>query len=333
LFSVENTNAIGFLLAVPILVAVAFYYKRWHAGTIAKLGNATLISKLLRGFSSKIQWWRTLAFVAALLLIIVALIGPRFGTEEVTDTSSDKQIVFCIDVSTSMNATDVQPSRIARAKNLVQKIIELNKNQQYGLVYFAGNAFIDVPITNDADAIRQSVEAASTKIIADQGTAIGKALQGALACFNHTKKAGKAIVLVTDGEDHEEGIKDVVTQCKEQQVNIYAVGVGTAEGSKFVDPNSGMEKTDVEGLAVTSKLHEDVVADIAKQTGNDYYILDLSTAEQISNEINGMAEDGTSKSTYTVYRQIFQYFLLLAVLILLGDLFFVWYKSKKSVMA
>jgi hypothetical protein len=89
----------------------------------------------------------------------------------------------------------------------------------------------------------------------------------------------------------------------------------------------------VEGLAVTSKLHEDVVADIAKQAGNDYYILDLSTAEQISNEINGMAEDGTSKSTYTVYRQIFQYFLLLAILIFLGDLFFVWYKSKKSVMA
>jgi Ca-activated chloride channel homolog len=331
LFSVENINAIGFLLTVPLLLLVAFYYKRWHYSTIAKLGNVVLVSKLLRGYSSKRQWLRTLGFMFALILIIIALIGPRFGTEEITEASSDKQIVFCVDVSTSMNATDVQPSRLARAKNLVQKILELNNKQQYGLVYFAGNAFVDVPITHDADAIRQSIDALSTKVIVDQGTAIGKALQASLACFNHTKLSGKAIVLVTDGEDHEEGIANVVAQCKEQSVEIYTVGVGTAQGGRFIDPNSGMEKTDVEGMPVVSTLNEKVLADIALKAGKDYYVLDLSTAQQISNDISGLSSDGSSKSTFTVYRQAYQYFLFVAIAILLADLFFIYLKSKQAI--
>ena len=314
----QNYSAFYYLLLIPLVIGIYFYYSQWKNNTIRKIGNEHLVNNLFTSNKSIFTNAKKILRLATLLLLVIALANFRKGTENKQFEQSGRDLVVALDVSNSMLATDVQPNRLEKAKQFINHLIDSNANNRIGFVIFAGNAYISVPLTTDIGALKLNLQAINTQMAPTQGTAIGKAIEMAHACFNTKQTTSKAIILISDGEDHEEGINKAIDGCTDDNIQINTIGVGSQQGGNIIDPESKQIKTDDEGKEIVTKLQDEQLKTIADKSNGTYVLLNNSSEalNTITQSINQMEASSLGVGQFTNYNNYFQWFLLPALLLL-----------------
>lgn len=319
------------LAAIPLMIFLYYQLIKWKKKIVKKIGDASLVQELTGQYSSKKFLTRFILFVTAFALCVFAVAGlvTPDSTQKISRKGTDMMIA--LDVSKSMLANDVQPSRLERAKQVISKIIDNSPDDRRGLVIFAGRAYLQMPITVDHEAAKMYLASASPDDVPTQGTVISDALRMCEAAFNPKDKTFKSILLISDGEDHDNDAISVTKQLAKEGIMVNTIGIGSPEGSPIMDPATGQYKKDENGQTVISKLNQKELSEIAK-TGNGIYQLYTNTdavAANIKNQLDKIGITSTSSDTsYTSFKQYFQYFLGAAFLLLLIEFFF---SEKKKI--
>lgn len=321
------------LAALPLMVFFYFLVVKWKKNTAKKIGDPLLVKELTAQYSSGKFLTKFILFMTAFTLCVFAVAGlvKPDGTQKINRKGTD--IMIALDVSKSMLAQDIRPSRLERAKQVISRIIDNSPDDRIGLVIFAGRAYLQMPITIDHAAAKMYLASASPDDVPTQGTVISDALKMCYAAFNPKDKTFKSVLLISDGEDHDEEAIKVTKQLAQQGIMVNTVGIGSQEGAPIMDPETGKYKTDSKGQTVITKLNEEELGNIAK-AGNGIYQLYSNTDEVAKNIKNKLANIGqeitASDSSYASFKQYFQYILGAAFIFLLIE-FFVSEKRKLKI--
>lgn len=319
------------LVILPIFVGLFFYALHKKRIAAKKIGDVQLVTILTSRYSSRSYLHKFLLVLMAtgILIIVLANLRSVTGSQKISRNGID--VMIALDVSKSMLAQDIKPTRIDRAKQVLSRLVDKLNNDRVGIVVFAGKAYLQMPLTGDHSAAKMYLAAATPETVPTQGTVIGDALKSCYVSFNSKEKKYKAIVLISDGEDHDEGAVKIATQLAQEGVVIYTVGIGSPQGSTIIDETTNQVKTDNQGNPVITKLNEDALRDIA-QHGNGKYMLFQNTdavVDNITSELASMDQRNVTDDSLVNYRSYFQYFLLIAFVLLLLELFISENKRKK----
>ena len=325
----QHILLLGALVLVPVVLIMYLYARAKKKKAIQKIGDPQLVGQLLKQYNHKSFARKFILASLALTLMILALANLRrpSGSENVSRAGID--VMIALDVSKSMLAQDVSPSRLERAKQMLSRLIDKLGNDRIGIVIFAGKAYLQMPITGDLSAAKMYLGSADTESVPTQGTVIGDALKMCNASFNAKEKKYKAIVLISDGEDHDEAADDIAKQMSNDGVVIYTVGIGSVAGSPIIDETTGEMKKDAQGNTVISKLNETALRSIAEK-GNGGYMLYNNTeavAATIASQLATMDQRAVKDDSLTNYESYYQWFLGLALALLLIELFISEMKS------
>ena len=309
------------LIALGGLFVFALFMKK---RTVKKIGDEKLVRELTRKYAP-------FNFLFKFLLIAVCLTAIIFGAANLQmpgaeDAVSRKgiDVVIAMDVSRSMMADDIKPNRLERARQLVYKLIDKFPDDRIGLVVFAGHAYLQMPLTTDHAAARMYVQQANPSIVAAQGTVISEALRVSNRAFNSKDRKFKSIILITDGEDHDEQAIPMAQQIAGEGVMINTVGIGSPEGSPILDPATNDFKKDANGNTVISKLNEPELQQLAANTNGIY--LRLSEPDDavaaLDAQLDKIEKTATGDNSLREYTSYFQWFIALALLFLIGEFFY-----------
>ena len=332
-FRIEHTEYLVGLAGLPILLALLWLLLQWKKKTAARMGDPALISLLIESFSS-VRFLVKAALVLLAFIIIVlgaANLQKPGSMENVQRKGVDVMLV--LDVSKSMLARDIKPSRLEKAKQFLLRLTDQLENDRIGLILFAGRAYLQMPLTSDHGAARMYIQDASPDAVPTQGTVFGEALSMAKMAFNSKEKKYKSIVLVSDGEDHDPEAAKVAKELAANGVMINTVGIGSPDGSPIEDPTTGELKKDAEGHTVISKLNEAELQGLATATNGQYIRLDnvddalITMTEQLDNAEKKAMTD----AEFIDYKNYFQWFLAAAFVLLLTEFFFSERRRKKKV--
>ncbi len=306
------------LTALPILIFLYFLVLKWKKKTIKKIGDERLVKEMIKNFSAH-------RFALKFLLIIIAFVSAVFalanlrspqGSEKVSRNGID--VMIALDVSKSMLAQDIKPTRLDRAKQVLSKLIDKLNNDRIGIVVFAGKAYLQMPLTGDHGAAKMYLSSATPDIVPTQGTVIADALKMCYTSFNPKEKKYKSVILVSDGEDHDEAALKIAGQMADEGVIINTVGIGSPEGATIIDVATNEAKKDIEGNTVITKLNESGLMAIAKK-GNGIYQLFTNTDDvvaKLNSQLNSMDQRTVTEDSLINYKNYFQYFLLLSLILL-----------------
>jgi tetratricopeptide (TPR) repeat protein len=325
----QYTEYLLSLAALPVIILLYFLLVRWKRRAARKIGDPSLVRQLTKGFSSKKFNTKLLLFITAFALCafgVAGLVQPD-GTQKVNLKGID--VMIALDVSKSMLAQDIKPSRLERAKQVVTKIIDNLPDDKIGIVIFAGRAYLQMPMTVDHAAAKMYLSSASPDDVPTQGTVISQALKMSYAAFNPKEKTYKAIVLISDGEDHDDNAIKIAKQLGHEGIMVNTVGIDSPQGSPIYDPETNADKIDNKGNIVITKLNQEELSNIAKN-GNGLYQLYTSTnevANNIKEKLSGIGQSTISDNSFDAFKQYFQYFLGAAFFILIIE-FFISEKRK-----
>lgn len=320
MFRFANPEYLYLLFLVPLLAVVYAVVLRRARRKWLKFADKAFRSQLVPDFSSRRRLFKFILVEVALALIIVMLARPQKGLVETKDESAGIEAVFVLDVSNSMLAQDVQPDRLERAKLLVSTLIDRMKNDKVALAVFAGEAYPQLPITNDYVSAKMFLDNISPGMVTLQGTNLASAINLARISFTEQKTVGKAIVIITDGEDHEEGALKAAEEAAKEGKKVYVLGIGSTSGCKIPLESSGFLR-DANGVEVTTRLNESLCKEVAQAGGGMYIHVDNSNAaqEQLQAQLNQLQKaEGTS--SYSSYDEQFRAVAILAIVILLLEL-------------
>lgn len=319
-------------VAIPLAALLFYGVVRWKRGVSRAIGDERLVKELVKDYSPRRFLIRFLLVITALALLVTGLANLRQPGEKETVNRSGIDVMIALDVSKSMWAEDLKPNRLERSKQLVNKLIDRLKNDRIGLVVFAGRAYMQMPLTTDHAAARLFVNAASPASVPTQGTAIGEALRICYSAFNTSEKKYKTIILISDGEDHEEAAENVAESLADNGTLVNTIGVGSPQGATLVDKETGAVKLDNEGNTVITRLNEEGLKRIAAITRGAYLRLDQTDAavKQIAQELGKMETKAISDKSFVNYKNYFQWLLLPALLLLLLEIFIPERKTKKA---
>ena len=302
------------------LVAGVFYLSSWRRkGQMQGFGDVVLVQRLITSLNISKRWTKRVLILFAIFFVILALGQPHFRTKEITVERKGVDVMIAVDVSRSMLAKDIQPSRLDKAKLELSSLIDHLKQDRIGIVAFAGDAFIQCPLTLDRSAVKLFLTTLNPNLIPTPGTMIGAAIHVATQAFSEKEKEYKAMILLTDGEDQGSHPLEAVKKAKEAGVRIFTIGIGTQDGSTVPGEFAGEGvKKDRQGQVVISKLDERLLKNIAVETGGVYY---RSTGgeleiESLSNEVRNMSQKGLKKEKSFEYEENYQYFLVVALIAL-----------------
>lgn len=313
------------LAAVPLMIFFYFRLLKWKKKTEKKIGDPSLVKELTSQYSSKKFLTKFILFIAGFVFCVFAVAGfvKPDGTQKISRKGTD--LVIALDVSKSMLANDIQPSRLVRAKQLISRIIDNFPDDRIGLVIFAGRAYLQMPITIDHEAAKMYLSAASPGDVPTQGTVISDALRMCFAAFNPDDKTFKSILLISDGEDHDNDAIKVTKDLAKEGIMVNTVGIGSPEGAPILDPTIGQYMRDAKGQTVITKLNQKELSDIAKASNGIYQLYSNTdaVAANIKDQLADMDKEvNTSDSSYIAFKQYFQYFLGAALILLLVEFFF-----------
>lgn len=318
MFAFRDPQYLYLLFIIPILAIVHVMMTWRDVHRMKLLGEKELLAPLMP-LRSKVR--RHVKFAVALMalsLVILMLARPQYGLKQRQETNSGIEAVVMIDVSNSMLAKDVQPNRLERAKLLITNIIERMKNDRVALGVFAGEAYPQLPITSDYASAKLFLDALSTEMVTLQGTNIGAAIELAGQSFTDKKDVGKAIIIITDGENHEDGALEAAQAAAKSGQNIYVIGVGTAQGAG-IETNNGV-LTDALGQPVHTALNEQMCREVANAGKGIYLHLDQtnSAQEELQNQLSRLKQS-SSTTSYTEQDEQFQAVGILALLLLIVE--------------
>jgi len=327
----QHINYLLALVAIPLIVALYLLALRWKKKTIKKIGDEQLVKQLINNYSPRKYSYKFLLLLLAFTMAAIGWAGLRKpdGTSNIKHTGID--VMIALDVSKSMLAKDIQPNRLERARQLISKIIDKLGDDRIGIVVFAGRAYLQMPLTTDHSAAKMYLSSATPDVVPTQGTVIGDALKMCYNAFNNKEKKYKTIVLISDGEDHDEGAIKVTKALADEGVMVNTVGIGSPGGSTIIDPATGETKKDATGGLVITRLNEDILKNIAAN-GNGLYQLFTNTnevAEKLAGQLKSIDQRPITENSSATYRYFYQWFIGAALLLLLAE-FFMSEKTGKN---
>lgn len=311
---------IEFIYALLLLIPIAilfFVFQKWRNRTIAKIGNKELIYQLLPEFSKGKQYTKFLVCSLAFTALLFALANPQMGTRQEKVKRSGIDLMIALDVSKSMLAEDVQPNRLAKAKYFIQNFIDELKGDRIGLIIFAGRAYLQMPMTVDYSASKMYLRTVSTDMVPTQGTAIGDAVNLAINSLDNSSQKSKALVVISDGEDNEEGAEEAVKEAAKNGIRVFTIGVGTDKGAPIPLPN-GDFKRNADGEIVLTKTNQEELDKLAALGNGKFMMLQNGKAEvqNILKAMSGIEKKDFEEMVFTDYENWFQYPLLSAILLI-----------------
>jgi Ca-activated chloride channel family protein len=319
----EHLEYLIALLVIPGLIFLFNLLIRWKEKVSGRIGDPLLVKQLVKSFSARKFLVKFVLMLVVVFLLITGManLRARGAAENITRQGVDVMIV--LDVSKSMLATDVKPSRLDKAKQLLYRLVDKLQNDRLGLILFAGRAYMQMPLTPDHGAAKMYISEANPDVVPTQGTVFEDALNMANNSFNRNEHKYKAVVLISDGEDHDpEGLK-TAKQLAENGVMINTVGIGSPEGSIIIDPVTNEPKRDEKGNIVISKLNEPELQGIADATDGIYIRLDnLEDATiTLSQKLDGIEKRTLTESEFINYKNYFPWFIAVALFLLVLEIF------------
>jgi Ca-activated chloride channel family protein len=309
------------LLLVPLLVLFVAWALLGKRRALARFAHPAMVSRLVARHDPAWQYARYLLLVAGVLFLVLALTGPQFGARTETQQRRGVDVMLALDVSRSMLAGDVKPSRLERAKHQIGELLDQLDGDRVGLVVFAGHAFVQCPLTVDYGALQMFLELADTQTTPVQGTALADAIALAVRCLPESEGQDKAIVVFTDGENH---LGDPVSAAKAaaaRGIRVFALGIGSPGGELVPDPKSGGYHQDEEGNYVKSRLDEQTLQEVAQAGEGSYFRSTLGGGEvaQLRDYLSRMDQREFGAARFTRYEERFQFCLLPALLCFLAE--------------
>lgn len=332
MFRLEHDTYLFALAFVPLMAVLFFRVLRWKELTITRIGDPALVKQLIADYSPQRFLVKFLMILSAFVLSVIGLANLQRTDQAAQVNRKGVDVMIALDVSKSMMAQDISPNRLQRAKLMIGKLVGSLRDDRVGLVLFAGRAYLQVPLTTDHDAVKMYMSSASPASVPTQGTVIGEALQLCNNAFDDRQRKFKAVVLVTDGEDHDGSAAEAAKQMAEEGVLLHTIGVGTETGANLMDPDTREWKRNEDGTAVVSRLNERELVELAR-TGNGSYQLLADTDEAVNRvlaEIGSMEKKAITDKSLLSYRSYFPWFLGLAALLLAAEMFF---SERKKGMA
>ncbi len=315
-------NSIWFLL-VPIFIGLAIYVHSWRKKTKEKFADSHLIPQLFPAVSGPRYFLKLMLVLTGLILAVLALMDPLFGEEEVKIKREGIDIVYALDLSNSMNAEDVVPSRLERAKKIISESVNRLGGDRVGLIVFAADAYSISPLTNDYSAILSYINSASPELISQQGTDFSSVVLKASEMFENAPTTGKLLIILSDGEDNEDSVSKAGQIAKESNIHIVTVGIGTTKGGPIPMDVGGFEefKMDRYGETVISKLVEGSMQSLAKSTSGLYIRVNQTQAalDQLHGFLATLDKEVQDTAMSRDKKHVFQWFLALALIFIFID--------------
>jgi Ca-activated chloride channel family protein len=317
MFRFENPEYLWLLSVVAVLMLIRFVTYFNQKKRLRKFGDPDLIKQLMPDVSRWRPLVKFLLLELALTLVVIMLARPQQANGISQEKRSGIEVVIAMDISNSMRAEDVAPSRLDRAKMMVENLVENFINDKIGLIVFAGDAFVQLPITSDYVSAKMFLSTIDPTMIANQGTDIAGAIEMASHSFTQQEHVGKAIIIITDGEDHEGKAIEAAKDARERGYNVYVLGIGSVNGSPVPDPDTGNYMIDNQGNTVMSRLNEQMCREVAQAGGGAYIHVDNnSSAQRLLDEELDKLEKGET-TIYSDYAEQFQYAAAFALLLLI----------------
>ena len=332
MFRFANIEVLWLFVAVIAMIAAYWWYTRRKRRELEEFGDKELMATLMPNASRVRPNIKFGIVMVALSLLIIAAARPQFGTSERTEKRQGIEAIVALDISNSMLAEDVAPNRLERAKQMLSKLMDNMVDDKVGLVVFAGDAFVQLPITCDYVSAKMFLNSIKPELIKTQGTAIGQALNTSIRCFGEQSDASRAIIIITDGENHEDDAVSVAKRAKEAGIHVMVVGIGKPDGSPIPMPGTNAFRKDRQGNVVVSRLNEDMCREIAQAGGGIYVRCDnTNTATKaIQKELDKLGTQEIETQVFTDYNEQFQSFALIALLLLVID-FFIFNRKNKAI--
>ena len=321
MFRFEEPTYLYLLAALPLIAILRWVLERKQLKRLKLFGDPTLLRHLMPDVSKMrpvVKFWMLLA---AMALIIVMMARPQMGTRISHEKRTGIESIIAMDISNSMLAEDVTPSRLDRTKMMVENLVDNFTDDKIGLIVFAGDAFVQLPITSDYVSAKMFLSEIEPSLIATQGTDIATAINMAASSFTQQQGVGKAIIVITDGEDHEGGALEAAKAAKKKGMRVYVLGVGSDKGAPIPLGNGDYMK-DRTGNTVMTKLNEEMCRQIAEAGGGAYIHVDNNTnaQRQLDNELAKLSKKEMQSTIYSDYDEQFQAFGIIAIILLILEI-------------
>jgi Ca-activated chloride channel family protein len=333
MYRLENIEYLYGMGLIPLLIVLYVLTRTWRRNALKEFGELEILSYMMPHVSSSKPNLRFILFLFAILFIILGLVNPQIGSklEEIKREGSD--LIICLDVSNSMKAEDFKPNRLEKAKQAIEKLIDKLNNDRLGIIVFAGDAYVQLPITTDYAAAKLFLENVDCDAVPVQGTVISSAIELAEKSFGTEEGKNKAIVIISDGESHDDDAIAAARATSEKGIVVHTIGIGSPEGVPIPVYKNNIQmgfRKDRDGNTVVTKLNESALEEIAS-AGNGVYI--RATQGEIGllalqDRINKMEKKTFDSKVYTDYEDRFQIFIAVALLLLIANYALTERKSK-----
>lgn len=319
-----NPKFLILLLLVPVIPVVYAILRRLRLSRIRRFGDEQLVKELMPSWSGAKGWVRIVLFSLAFAFFVLGLSRPQIGAKLSQRQTKGSEIMICLDVSNSMLAQDYSPDRLSRAKLAISRLVDKLEGDRIGLIIFAGSSFVQLPVTTDYISAKMFLSSVNTESIPIQGTAIGDAISTAVRGFSVQSEKSRAIIVITDGENHEDDAVEAAKQAAEMGIKVYTIGVGSVRGEPI--PKDGDLMKDSNGNIVVTRLDENTLEQIAEAGGGAY--IHAGNEEfgltPIINDLKKMEDEMFNSVVFEEYDEQFMYFLGIALVLfviemLIGD--------------
>lgn len=333
LYQIEEPIYFYFFAIVPLLIVIFLLAFWWKKSVQKKFTNYTLLEKLAPNTSTFKSVLKFIFLLIGISFLIISLTNPKMGTKLKTVKREGVDVVFALDVSKSMLAEDIAPNRLEKAKQIITKIIDKLGSDRVGIIIYAGNAYPLLPITTDHAAAKMFLQNAGPELVSSQGTAINEALNLAKTYYNNDEQTNRFLIIISDGEDHQEETKQVAENMSKEGVKVYAIGVGTEQGSPIPMKVNGSligYKKDSNGETVVTQRKPDVLEAVANAAGGRYIDGNKTSkpVDFIEELISNAQKNEFETKQFSDYKDQFQWFIGLGLLFLCIDSFFLDKKTK-----
>ena len=310
------------LTIVPLLLALWWSWFRWQQKALLRLGDTT---SLLPRFSSKQFWLKNMLVMVGFALLAIVWANPQVGAKNQTTTQESSDVFILLDISQSMLCRDIAPSRLELSKIFIKKLVQKLEGERIGLIFFAGNAFLQMPLSSDYAFVFQSIQSASPDMLTAQGTDIAAAIEVAQRSFDPEPAGGRMLLVFSDGETHDDNTLEKAEDAFNDGTLICTVGVGTASGGTIPLSESGLDanKLDENNQVVITRLQDSVLDKIAAAGGGQAFNVSQGDAAiaALKNIVDGLQKRATAVRSLASMESWYQWFLLPAILLLLLELF------------
>ena len=317
------------LLLIPMFFIIFAVLLKLRRRRIRKFGDENLVNQLMPSYAKGKAWVRLTLFAVAFFFFVIGLSRPQIGAKLKEHETKGAEIMIVLDVSNSMLAEDYSPNRLERAKLAIARLVDKLRDDRIGLIVFAGNSFVQLPITTDYVSAKMFLNSISTESVPVQGTAIGEAINTAIRSFSAQSEKSRAVVVITDGENHEDDPVAAAKQAAELGVRVYAIGVGSPEGKPI--PMDGELLKDKDGNIVVTRLDETVLQEMAR-VGKGVYVRAGNSEfglNPIIEDIKKMEDEKYSSIVFEEYDEQFMYFFAIALFFLVVEMLVGDRKSRK----